>query len=438
MGVTLHRCFSFIDYVCCGEADHSFPELVKRLERGMTVQDIPGIVYREAGSSQSAGAPRGLTDMDALPFPNYDDYFSALSRYGAAASMYPTVLVEASRGCWWGAKIKCTFCGLNGTTIESRSKRATRVLDEIAWLVDRYKASYVRMVDNMLNPEYFETLLPELERRNSGVRFFFEIRPTLRKEQVKLLAAAGVSDIQAGIENLSTDVLRFMKKGSSTISGIQTLKWCKQYDIYADWNIIFGFPGERPADYEKNFELARLLTHLNPPAGIGPFRMDRFSTNFEQATAMGFDDVKPHPAYRFVYPFSEKTLTDLVYFFDYRRRTKIDDGGYVNRLSDEVSGWRARQDQLTCAPNDDSLVVYDTRPVAASPGSSLRGLHKDLIEYCDRAHTVDQLYERLKSERDSEVPKDEIQQVLEGFLNDKLMVREGSWYLSLPVMKHLA
>ena len=180
------------------------------------------------------------------------------------------------------------------------------------------------------------------------------------------------------------------------------------------------------------------MTHLNPPGGIGPFRMDRFSTNFEQAAEMGFTDIRPHPVYRFIYPLPEATLSNLVYFFDYKLRTKIDDGGYVSQLSTEVSDWRARQDQLTGAPAGDDLVVYDTRPVAVAPRVSLTGIRKDVIEYCDKARTVDQLQQQLKTEKNTEVEKEEIKEVLEEFVRNKLMIREGSWYLSLPVMAHIA
>jgi len=437
MGVTLHRCFPFIDYVCSGEADRSFPELIDRIERGQPVSDVPGIVYRANGASVPTGNSERITDMDALPVPDYSEYFRALQMYSSPGWLNPAVLAEASRGCWWGQKVMCTFCGLNGTTIQSRSKSPGRVLDEIELLVNRYNANYVRMVDNMLNPPYFETLLPELERRNSGVRIFFEVRPTLKKDEVKKLAAAGIHDVQAGIENLSTNMLRLMKKGSTSLSGIQMLKWCKQYDIYADWNIIFGFPGEQPADYARNVELVRLLTHLNPPGGVGPFRMDRFSPNYEKASEIGFTDVRPHQVYRFVYPFSDKILSNLVYFFEFRYKEEINDGGYASQLNDEVAAWKSRQDQLTGVPNGEELLVYDSRPVAVESQTHLRGIRKHILEYCDKAHTVDQLQQRLKAEKNEGVAKEEITSVLEEFMHSKLMIKEGSWHLGLPVMPHL-
>lgn len=437
MGLTIHRCFPFVDFVCCGEADQSFPELVRRLARGSRVDDVPGIVFRAHGCSVSTRPSGGMADLDALPVPDYADYFRALHAYQAPAWLDPSVLMETSRGCWWGQKTKCTFCGLNGSNARFRSKSPARVLHEITWMVQQYNASYIRAVDNVLGSDYFDTLLPELARRNSGVRFFFEIRPTLRKEQVKMLASAGVGDVQVGIENLSTHVLHLMKKGASSLAGIQTLKWCKQYGIYADWNILFGFAGEQPADYARNLELVQLLTHLDPPSGVGPFRMDRFSTNFDKAAEMGFTDVRPHLVYRFIYPFSEKTLSNLVYFFDYQCQTKIDDGGCAGPLFNEVSAWKTRHDQLSCAQVGDSLVVYDTRPVAIAPQTVLRGIRRNVIEYCDRAHTIDQLCEGLRKENKSEVTAKEIEAVLDELVRNRLMVKEGSWYLSLPVMTHI-
>jgi ribosomal peptide maturation radical SAM protein 1 len=438
MGLTLHGCFPFIDYVCRGEADSSFPELVDRLARGRSVDTVPGIVYRDGICSVSTGAPPVTADLDALPFPNYDDYFRALHTYSVPAAFYPTVLCEASRGCWWGQKVKCTFCGLNGIAVASRCKSARRVLDEIDWLVRRYGARYIRMVDNMLHPDHLGSLLPELARKNFGVRYFWEIRPTLRKEDVKLLAMAGVRDAQVGIENLSTNALRLMRKGSTSLAGVQTLKWCKQYGVSADWNLLYGFPGEQPADYARNLELVRLLTHLNPPSTIGRFRMDRFSASFEHAAALGLVDVRPNPIHRFIYPFPEETLFNLAYFFDFRYRARIDDGGCAGQLHSEVEAWKARREQLTAMPVGDSLVVDDSRAVAPAPRITLSGTRKALLEYCDRAQTVDRLAERFGTENsEAAIGKQEIKAILEEFVRGKLMIQEGSWYLSLPVMVHL-
>ena len=92
---------------------------------------------------------------------------------------------------------------------------------------------------------------------------------------------------------------------------------------------------------------------------------------------------------------------------------------------------------MTCSQSGDALELRDTRRVAAFAHALLTGIRRDVIEYCDRAHTLEQIHDRLIREKDTEVPKDEIKAILDEFVGDNLMVREGSWYLSLPIMKHL-
>ena len=83
---------------------------------------IGGIVLRKNGVSISTGEPERIREMDTLPFPDYSDYFHDLERSSSAINIFPTLLFETSRGCWWGAKSHCTFCGLNGGSMTFRSK----------------------------------------------------------------------------------------------------------------------------------------------------------------------------------------------------------------------------------------------------------------------------------------------------------------------------
>ena len=102
-----------------------------------------------------------IEDLDALPYPDYGDYFAQMSP--AQAETIPRQLaVETARGCWWGAKKHCTFCGLNGATLAFRSKSPDRAYDEITTLCRRYGTATVNCVDNILDPAYIETLFPRL------------------------------------------------------------------------------------------------------------------------------------------------------------------------------------------------------------------------------------------------------------------------------------
>ena len=94
--------------------------------------------------------------------PVYDEYFDSLVRCDLVAKIKPSLAlpIEASRGCWWGMKSHCTFCGLNGISMRFRSKSAERAENELLTLAKRYKVTKFVAVDNILDLSYFKTLLP--------------------------------------------------------------------------------------------------------------------------------------------------------------------------------------------------------------------------------------------------------------------------------------
>src|SRR5262249_20093691 len=201
-------------------------------------------------------------ELDTLPIPDYDDYFIQRSQSPIGHRVKPSVLMESARGCWWGQKSHCTFCGLNGLTMGVRVKKATRAIGGITYLLPRYDTRIVRFVDNILSPNYFKELLPEIARQGIHADFICEVKSNLKKPQIQALADAHFS-VQAGIENLSTHTLDLMGKGSNALINLQTLKWCMEKGVFVDWNLLYGFPGEVPHDYERNLELARVATHLS-------------------------------------------------------------------------------------------------------------------------------------------------------------------------------
>jgi len=434
MGLALHRCFPFVDYVITGEADIAFPQLVLRLRNGDSVDSLRGVVYRRGGASIDTGPPEKAADLDALPFPDFADYFEILDRAGAPPGAERHVVLETARGCWWGEKAKCTFCGLNGESIAFRAKSPERAVEEIAHLVRSYRPRYVRTVDNMMAPSYYDAFLPRLAAANLGVDLFYEVRPTLSKEQIGALAGARVTSVQAGIESLSTHMLKLMRKGTTALRNIEFLKQCRQAGVYVDWNLLFGFPGAQVEDYASTLDLASLITHLDAPSSVGEIRLDRFSPNFEQAEERGFTHVRPWSLFTYVYPFGRETLMDLVYYFDCERREAPGEHDYLRRIAEHVSGWKGRNDHLLAQRADGSLVIDDSRPAGLARQTVLTGLRKDIYEYCDTRRTLAQIEAWLVERRGTRVGAKKLRLVLDEFRAKRLMVEEHGWYLSLALL----
>ena len=278
----------FIDYVFSGESERTFPELLRGLARG---EPPAGRIIQ--------GKP--CDEMDAIPPLDYDDYFEqramSLSRPDDAAVGRASVPYETSRGCWWGQKHHCTFCGLNGEGMAFRSRSPDRVIDELRALATKYQPASVIMADNIMPYTYFSTMVPRLSTELPGLDIFYEQKANLPRERLLLLKHAGIQSIQPGIEALSSELLSLMRKGTTARQNIALLRDARGVGIKLAWGLLWGFPGDRPAWYEETLAILPLLHHLQPPAAFSALGLDRFSPYFNQAEQFGISNLRPYPGY---------------------------------------------------------------------------------------------------------------------------------------------
>ncbi len=436
MGAETVRRFPFVDAAVSGEADFVFPELARRVLDGSPVSGLAGVWTRDTVADEGGIAPAPtVQDLDALPYPDYGDYFRQFeaSRFGAA--WQPRIYIETSRGCWWGQRSQCTFCGLHPRTLPFRSKSPRRALDELAWLTRRHPGCVVEATDNVLDTRYLEGLLPALASRRRRPSLFYEVRASLRKKQLRLLRDAGVRHVQPGIESLSDPVLKLIRKGTSALQNIQLLKWCKELGIGTTWNLLWGFPGEPEEEYARMARLVPLLVHLPPPGGCGVMRLDRFSPSFEDAERLGFADVRPLPAYRYVYGLPDEALARLACFFAFRYREPRDVGAYAARLEKQLGRWfRAFEaHDLFSVERNGWLLVWDLRPRSRAPLTALHGVDRLLYQGCDAACDARRLAESVASAGAGPITPEAVARRLEPLLQRGLVVRDGSRYLALAI-----
>lgn len=431
MGLQLLESFAWIDYVCSGEADLSLPKLLDRLFGRAPLGPIGGVLERGA-----AAAPRSIpvTDLDALPYPDFDDYFGGLAASPLAGSFAGHLVFESSRGCWWGAKHHCTFCGLNGDTMAFRAKAPARVLAEIDYLLDRYQAENIGCVDNILDMRYIETLFPELERAGRDLKLFYEVKANLRRDQLVRMRAGGVTQVQPGIESFSDAVLALMNKGCTGFQNIQMMRWCRELGIGVSWNVLAGFPGEDPAEYARMAELIPRLTHLDPPCSCGILRLDRFSPFHSEAGRLGFARLRPAQAYFYVFPLGRRELSRLAYFFDFDYPDGRQPEAYIAAVQAETRAWSEAHasgapPRLDAEVEDGRVVIVDTRPVARQARHELDGLAARVYARCDRTATVAQLAREFGAD------PVELERVLADFDERRLIARQDERVLSLAVFR---
>lgn len=382
MGEELHRKYPFVDAVCLGEGERALPELVRRQLAGAPLAGIPGMVVRVGGATVAPTTRPTPLPLDALPYPDFDAFFAQHGASAAAGQFPPAVVFETARGCWWGAKQHCTFCGLNGRDMAYRSKSQVRAFDELAYLVARHDCRDVANADNILDMAYFREFIPRLAEADLGLLIYYEVKANLKPEQITALARAGVRKIQAGIETLDSGLLRMMRKGTTTVQNVQTLKLAAEAGIYVEWLALCGFPGETAAQYAGIAALVPKLIHLQPPAAFLRARADRFSPYFDHPEQFGVT-LQPLPAYRHIFPFDDMSLRRLGYHFEMRSDALAAWREATDTAAHAYAEWRAQQGEcaLWCEEDGEAMVIHDQRRGWPMQAALLRGAEAALARF---------------------------------------------------------
>lgn len=381
MGTELHRQYPFLDAVCQGEGDTSFPELLRRVAEGRDLRGIPGMVVRVAEQTVvPAASTESVSDMNKLPIPDFDEFFAQHAALGLTKRHPTAVVFETSRGCWWGAKSHCTFCGLNGVTMNYRAKTQDRAFTELEYLVKRHGTRDVANADNILEMRYFEEFIPRLEKSGLDLLIFYETKSNMKPWQWAAAGRAGIRKIQAGIESLETGILKLMKKGVTGIQNVAALKLSAEAGIYMEWLNLVGFPGETAENYEIMARLMPRLIHLQPPAGFYRARADRFSPFQRDPEGFGVT-LDPLPAYKYIYPVDDASIRRLGYHFIMRSDALDQVPVYTAPAEAAFKAWKRHHSEsaLWMTQDGEDVTVHDERHGFTQQSITLTGAEAALL-----------------------------------------------------------
>ncbi|MBY8843612.1 RiPP maturation radical SAM C-methyltransferase [Streptomyces sp. SP2-10] len=430
MGHALHRNHPFVDHVVRGEAEYAFPALLRHLDAGTAPTDVPGLCWWDGTVSRANTETRRTVAPADIPAPDYDQWQTALDASPVQEYIHPKLVVEGARGCWWGEKHHCTFCGLNGTAMAFRAKPGERLWAEIDRLVRRHRLLDVVTVDNIIDMAYFRDFLPRVVDSGWDLRLHYEVKSNLTPAQLRLLGDSGTVHIQPGIESLGSRVLDLMDKGVTAVRNVRTLRECENHALTCSWNLLYGFPGETAEDYAPVIDQLPALVHLQPPSGAHRIQLERFSPHFTDP-GLGFGKRRPAEMYQHVYELPEEELADLVYLFD---SEPAGIGGPVEqRLKEAVAAWRAghAHSRLLFEEDGAELLVHDRRHGRPPVTHRFTGWHAAALRHLEDGRTVPALH-RLLAAGGHRVPAGDLDAWIGRAGELGLVFRDGAAYVSLP------
>jgi len=442
MGRATARVCPEVDVVVHGEAESTLPELVEAFAGRRDLAAVPGISWRNGAEViTNARAPLHRLDRSRGPL-RFDGYFKRAARNKVLRAHGIWVPFESSRGCWYGEKSQCTFCGLN-EIIQYRERGSGGLFEELEVYEREYGAKQFFAVDLIMPRSFFENFLPTIAEAKKDWTIFYEIKSNMNRSEIERLAAGKVGWIQPGIESLDDDILRLMRKGVSAAHNIQTLKWTRELSIISSWNLITGFPGEQASSYFEMAEDFPKLHHLAPPNGVGDFEVHRFSPYFEAPARHGIELLGAAPNYRAVYPIPQPDLDDLVYRHGYRLieppDPALEDGRKA--MLTAVMAWRAaamRGAAFTMKAKAGGVIeLFDSRTDPRGSRILLAGALARLLLFLDGMKPETRLADLFRADDPEAFAElggaEGIARTVQAWVEGGILIRKSGFILALPM-----
>jgi ribosomal peptide maturation radical SAM protein 1 len=339
-----------IDFIFTGKSDISFKNFINDYSKGFLPQQK--IIHSKT-----------INNLDDLPTPLYDDYFFQIKENKLELKHW--INIESSRGCWWGWKNQCKFCGVNGSHNIYKSKTAERIYKDIVFYNEEYQVRNFRMVDTLMPRKFFKSLIPKLS--GLGINIFYEQRADVSFEQMSLLKKAGVNSIQIGIESLCSSHLALINKGVSVANNINSLRYSSILNIYNGWNLLYNIPNEDEIGWKKTLDVLPFIKHLPPPSYFRPVEIARFSPYHEMPELYNIKNLKYFDVYDDIYPHNVD-IESLAWLFEGEYPTvKQINPDLIESIGKFVKDWilswqsKEKRSRLVILEKDGEFILVDTR-----------------------------------------------------------------------------
>ncbi len=275
-----------VDYLLRGEAEHTFPELVRCLEEGASdeIAEIPGIGLRRAGRVFISTERPLVEDLDSLPLPAYDllplgAYFSGSHD---AEKTERAMTIMSTRGC----PHSCIFCSepvLYGHRFRARSAKS--LVNEMELLHRDYGITHISFYDAsfMADARRVEALCREILDRHLTVTWRARARADhITEALVWRMKEAGCTELAIGVETGSQRLLDIMNKHTTLEAIERGFQIMKDAGLWISAFFIFGIPGETREESYRTIEFAKkldpdwaLFAHATPLPGTRMYDMVR-------------------------------------------------------------------------------------------------------------------------------------------------------------------
>lgn len=250
------------DYVVVGEGEFVFRDMVDRMARGESLDDLEGLLLRGPAGNLIRNKKRDfIGNLDQLPFPAWEllppptKYFNHYRHQ----PLYPMII---TRGCPYG----CIHCTKDVHGFKIRKRSIEHVIAEMKYLVEKFHAREIIIVDDnfTFDVKYAEKLLDAIHdaKLNLYIMLPNGIRAdTLSPKLLIKMRRAGVYGFAIGVESGVQSIVKKIGKNLDLQKVRYAAKIAREHGMLLRAFFILGLPYDSLKTMRQTVNFAK---EINP------------------------------------------------------------------------------------------------------------------------------------------------------------------------------
>ncbi|MBU3922736.1 B12-binding domain-containing radical SAM protein [Patescibacteria group bacterium] len=251
------------DYIVYREGEYTFLELVQKLSKNQSIDDVMGISFLRNGKIISTGIRPFIEELDELPFPDWTIFPLSKYKTDPRTALIPghgEMQILATRGC----PNMCAFCSSHtdkSLGYKYRMRKPEKVVDELEYLNKKYGARAFSFMDLAfpLIKDHGMALCREIIKRklNTKIKWTTETRvKPIDQEMLNMMKKAGCKKVNFGIESGNNEILKVLKKNFTTDDVRRAVDFTNKAGIEANGMFMIGLPGETKKEIMETINFA--------------------------------------------------------------------------------------------------------------------------------------------------------------------------------------
>lgn len=254
--------YNFVDGVVRMEGEETMLDIVK----DKPFEKIKGLTWRSKNKIIKNPDRPLIKDISNLEY-DYSLIYNQIKNWKDLEIPYELqkknhIPIITSRGCLFN----CAFCAAHPQWgCIWRGKTPDKMVDEMEFLVNKYKIGYFRFYDALFigDLKKINEFCDILEKRRLDVSFRIDIRVGTPRNVLERLKKVGCDVVGFGVESGSDKILKRINKRITRSMILKTIKDCNDLGYWSIGFFMVSLPDETMEDIKLSFDLFKYFDAYN-------------------------------------------------------------------------------------------------------------------------------------------------------------------------------